>query len=123
MRTRIPKERMMKMIKQTGRFECGFSKGVLVIKISGEIDHHGAVIMRGDIDARIYEHRPERLIIDLSSVDFMDSSGLGLIMGRYSVMAKLGGETVLLNPCSSIEKILALAGMDRIIRIEKTRRL
>ena len=110
------------MIKQTGRLVSDFSRGVLVVKISGELDHHGAVSLRGDIDEMIYSNRPIRLVLDLSQVEFMDSSGLGLIMGRYSVMSKLGGEIVLLNPCNAISKILALAGMERIIRIEKTRR-
>jgi len=110
------------MIRQTGKLVSNFSRGVLVVKISGELDHHGAVALRGDIDKMIYANQPVRLVLDLSQVEFMDSSGIGLIMGRYSVMSGLGGETVLLNPNSTISKILSLAGMERIIRIEKTRR-
>lgn len=89
------------------------------IMLCGEIDHHSAVAIRREIDAMLMHTRPKQLIIDLSSVEFMDSSGLGLIMGRFSLMEKLGGETILRNPADRVKKILTLAGMERIIRIEK----
>lgn len=108
------------MIKKTSCFDTDLSDGRLTVTIHGEIDHHGAVAMRADIDKIICEQRPDCLVIDLSSVEFMDSSGLGLIMGRYSLMSKLGGGTVLRNPNASIAKILKLAGMDRIIKTERT---
>ena len=54
----------------------------------------------------------------MSSVGFMDSSGLGLIMGRYAVMKELGGEVVVQNPSPAIEKIMLLAGMERVVKIE-----
>lgn len=108
------------MIKKTGGFEKSLEKESLVIKVRGEIDHHSAVDIRGDIDKLIYETCPKRLVMDLSVVDFMDSSGLGLIMGRYSVMSGLGGETVLRDPSAAILKIIKLAGLDRMIKIEKS---
>lgn len=110
------------MIKKTGGFEKSFENDSLVIKIRGEIDHHSAVDIRGDIDRLIYETSPRRLIMDLSVVDFMDSSGLGLIMGRYSVMSGLGCETVLRDPAPSILKIIKLAGLERMIKIEKSKK-
>ncbi|MEE0968032.1 MAG: anti-sigma factor antagonist, partial [Clostridia bacterium] len=93
--------------------------GRITIKLCGEIDHHSAVMLRREIDEMLMELRPKKLVINLSSVEFMDSSGLGLIMGRYTLMEKLCGETVLQNPCERVKKILSLAGMERIIRIEK----
>lgn len=110
------------MIKKTGGFEKSLENESLVIKIRGEIDHHSAVDIRGDIDRLIYELSPRRLVMDLSVVDFMDSSGLGLIMGRYSVMSGLGGETVLRDPSPSILKIIKLAGLERMIKIEKSKK-
>ena len=90
------------------------------IIICGEIDHHSAVIIRREIDNMLLHTHPKNLIIELYSVDFMDSSGLGLIMGRFSLMQKLGGTTILRNPNERIKKILSLAGMERIIKIERT---
>ncbi len=89
------------------------------LSLVGEIDHHSAAVLRHEIDEALMKKRPRTLYIDLSRVDFMDSSGLGLIMGRFSLMTKLGGETVVLNPSPGAKRILSLAGMEKIIRIEK----
>lgn len=94
-------------------------KDRITISLVGEIDHHGAAVIRHEIDEMLMKKRPMTLNIDLSGVDFMDSSGLGLIMGRFSLMTKLGGETVVINPSPRAKKILTLAGMEKIIRIEK----
>ncbi len=94
-------------------------KDRVTLSLVGEIDHHSAALLRHEIDEMLMRVHPETLYIDLSSVDFMDSSGLGLIMGRFSLMTKIGGETVVINPSPRAKKILALAGMDKIIRIEK----
>lgn len=107
------------MIKEKNYFEAEFSGGLLAVRILGEIDHHSALGLRQGIDALIVENRPSRLIIDLSRVDFMDSSGLGLILGRYAEIKKLGGDMVVLNPGKNIMKILKLAGADRMIKIER----
>ena len=55
---------------------------VLSVRIEGEVDHHSAVSLREEVDREILEVRPKRLELDLSGVSFMDSSGIGLIMGR-----------------------------------------
>jgi len=94
----------------------------LTLSLSGEIDHHSAISLRESADELIYKLRPLSVCIDLSKIDFMDSSGLGFIMGRYALQKKLGGSTVLLDPNPRIEKILSLAGLERIIKIERTRK-
>ena len=99
-------------------FVCDAVGNTLTVYIRGEIDHHTATSIRQGIDALLFERRPDRLVLDLSAVGFMDSSGLGLIMGRYSVMRELGGELVVYNPCRETWTILTLAGLERIIRIE-----
>ena len=108
------------MIKEKRRsgYESNFSNGLLVVRINGEIDHHSAVEMRTGIDGEIFERRPEKLILDLSGVEFMDSSGLGLILGRYATVQKVKGELVVLNPNDRVIKILKLAGAERIIKVE-----
>lgn len=90
----------------------------VTVYIRGEIDHHTAVSVRNGIDAMLFEKRPAKLILDLSAVGFMDSSGLGLIMGRLSVMTSLGGRMILRNPGREVQTILKLAGMERLIPIE-----
>ena len=107
------------MIKEKNFFEAEFSGGLLAVRVLGEIDHHSALNLRQGIDGLIAEKRPERLILDLSRVDFMDSSGLGLILGRYAEVKKIGGDMVVINPNKNVMKILKLAGAERMIKIEK----
>ena len=93
-------------------------KNFLKLKLMGEIDHHLATEIREQADKIIIENRPKALIMELSDVDFMDSSGLGLIMGRYKLIKELGGTTIVRNPSDRTRKIHMMAGMDRIIKIE-----
>lgn len=99
---------------------CGFDWQVapegLVISVGGEIDHHGAVTLRRGVDTLIWENSPGRLILDMSGVNFMDSSGLGFIMGRYSLMNELGGEMQVRDPSPCVTRILKLTGFDRRVR-------
>lgn len=106
------------MIRTNNTFRAAFHDGTLCITLEGEIDHHSAVGVRGEIDRMICERRPKRLELELSHIGFMDSSGLGLVMGRYTLIRDLGGELVVLNPSPAILRIFRLAGMDRLIRIE-----
>ena len=99
-------------------FEWSLNDRALTILLKGEIDHHSAVSTRSMIDAKIYELRPINLELDLSGIDFMDSSGLGLIMGRYALMKKIGGDFWVLNPTERILRIFELAGLGKIIEIK-----
>lgn len=93
----------------------------LVVHVGGEIDHHSAVAVRTGIDAEIASKRPPRVLLELSSVDFMDSSGLGLIMGRFALVKQYGGTLAVLDPSPAVLKIMKLAGMERMISILKSR--
>ena len=108
------------MIRTNHTFCAEFYDGTLRVTMEGEIDHHSAVATRGEIDRLIYEYRPRRFELALSRIGFMDSSGLGLVMGRYTLVRDLGGEMVVLDPSPAILRIFKLAGMDRLIRIEYT---
>jgi len=110
------------MIDKRCEIDMNFTDGVLEIKISGEIDHHSAVRIRGEIDEKINELRPPKSVIDLSGIEFMDSSGLGLVMGRYALMQRFQGELSVINPNERVRRIFELAGLDRIIKIEKAKK-
>ena len=101
-------------------FDSEFTGTVLKIKLRGEIDHHSAVAVRSAIDDMIRSRRPCELVIDMSAVDFMDSSGLGLIMGRYNTMREIGGGVTVADPNPATEKIMNLAGLERIIKITRS---
>lgn len=107
-------------MKDTGKiYEVEFDDGVMRVILTGEMDHHNAVCARKDIDELILKECPRRVVLDLSGIGFMDSSGLGFVMGRYSLVQKLGGELVLERPNERVSKIFELAGLERIVKIEK----
>ena len=89
----------------------------LTVKLNGEIDHHSVRTVREEIDRQICFRRADKVVLDLSSVSFMDSSGLGLILGRYTRTKENGGHLVIKNPCKSAERVLKLAGTDKIIPV------
>ena len=90
---------------------------VLRVEILGEIDHHTAATVREQIDEGMYTSRPKEVRLDLSDMRFMDSSGLGLIMGRFNTVKAIGGTLTVADPNEGIEKIMNLAGLERIVRI------
>ena len=92
----------------------------LRISLSGEIDHHSVRALREEIDAKITELRPRELILDLSRIGFMDSSGLGLILGRYNKMKAVGGHLKISDPGSGALRVLKLSAADTLIPIEWT---
>lgn len=107
-------------MNERASFLCDTAGRVVTVYVRGEIDHHTAVIIRNGIDAMLFEKRPAKLRLDLAAVSFMDSSGLGLIMGRLSVMKELGGELIICSPSRETRSILSLAGMERLVKIECT---
>ena len=86
--------------------------------LAGEIDHHMAKGLREEIDEAASRVLPEELVLDFRDVTFMDSSGIGLVMGRYSLMQELGGRLRVVNLSSHIKKVMKLAGLDRLAVIE-----
>lgn len=98
------------------KFSC--KNEILRIEIKGDIDHHSAKRTRESIDSQILLKKPSLIIIDLSTVDFMDSSGLGLILGRYNVACEVGAKIIIERPSRRTKRILELAGIERIIEIQ-----
>ena len=78
-------------MNQRAEFTWQDTAGGLLVSVRGEIDHHTAAAIRTGMDALLFARRPARLVLDLSAVTFMASSGLGLIMGRYGILRELGG--------------------------------
>ena len=109
------------MIKSNCIYRFTATPEGLVVSVCGEIDHHSASSMRRDVDNIIWNRTPTHLILDMSGVEFMDSSGLGLIMGRFALVKKYGGTLALLDPSPAVMKMIKLAGMDRMVSILKTK--
>ena len=82
----------------------------LTALLSGEIDHHWAAILREKIDERAAA--PARLVLDFSAVTFMDSSGIGLILGRHKLISAMGGVVVVQKAPKDIKRMLSIAGIE-----------
>ena len=90
-------------------------RGGLVVRLSGELDHSEATRLRAQIDALIRDTGAKRLILDLNGLDFMDSSGIGLIIGRYKLMARRGGSVAVLGPDARVDKLFRMAGLYQLV--------
>lgn len=93
-------------------------EGQLELNLSGDIDHHTAAQLRAQLDALILQKRPHVLRLNLSAISFMDSSGLGLVMGRYALMTRVGGTLIIVRPSAPAKRMLQLAAMERFLQIE-----
>ena len=90
---------------------------ILKVALGGEIDHHEAVEMRSRIDGLILDERPQRVIFDFSRVTFMDSSGIGLVLGRYRLISSLGGSVTVCGASESTARIFKMSGVDKLVEI------
>lgn len=90
--------------------------------IMGEIDHHNAKEAREKLDGIIEREQPISFGLDLSGVTFCDSSGLGLVMGRMKKCASVGSNMTVRNPSGAAYRILEIAGIDKILKIERGNR-
>lgn len=86
-------------------------KGCVVAIIEGDIDHHTAKDIRETVDEYIEKYSPLILKLDFSEVRFMDSSGIGLIMGRYKLMTSLRGKLKVVNVPKNLERMIKLSGL------------
>lgn len=111
-----------RMIRNASQIRYEMRGDSMIVHVGGEIDHHSAVAVRTGIDAEITEKRPSRVMLELSAVDFMDSSGLGLIMGRFALIKQYGGTLAVLDPSPAVLRIIKLAGMERMVSILRTKK-
>ena len=94
-------------------------EGIITAFIMGDIDHHSAKEIRETIDFALESSLPETLILDFKDVTFMDSSGIGLVMGRYKLMQSMNGQLRIQNVSSHMKKVMRLAGLDKLATFDK----
>ncbi|MDD2480791.1 MAG: anti-sigma F factor antagonist [Lutispora sp.] len=88
---------------------------ILIIKLTGELDHHSCNYTRDEIDNKIIAKNPKNIIFDMSNLNFMDSSGIGVIIGRYKLIASNGGKVGITSMKPPIKRIYEICGLKRII--------
>ncbi|MFZ5943441.1 MAG: STAS domain-containing protein [Bacillota bacterium] len=87
----------------------------LIVKISGDLDLVLAKEFRDHVDKVLLDRPVKNLILDFSDVDFIDSSGLGAILGRYKIMQQRSGKMSIIGVKKSVYRVLELSGILRII--------
>ena len=90
---------------------------LLVFKITEEIDDFSVQKIRRKADYEIERYMPKRVVFDFDSVTFMDSAGIGLIIGRYKFVNMLGGKLELTNLTQNVKKIFEMSGILKIIPV------
>ena len=93
----------------------------LIVEITEEIDHHVAEKIRRKVDDEITRYMPRKTIFDFGRVSFMDSAGIGMIIGRYKMMKLIGGEMEIVNISPNVKKILEMSGISKIISMKEKR--
>ncbi len=94
-----------------------YEEGNLSIKLDEELDMNSCKVLRNVIDGYIMRYQPKNFEIDLSDVKFMDSSGIGLLMGRYNLIKLIDGSMVIKNPSNSIKRIIELSNISSQITL------
>ena len=87
---------------------------VMTICLTGELDHHHAAPLREKVDAAIRRERPHKVVLDFGGISFMDSSGIGFVMGRYKLASSIGAQLQVCGASPRMEKVMRLAGLERL---------
>ena len=98
----------------------------LLVGLDGELDHCCAQSVRRELDGMLRDPTVRQLILDFSGLTFMDSSGIGVILGRYRVLRERGGSVAVIHMNAHVSRIFHMSGMDRVIhqldKVQEARR-
>ncbi len=87
----------------------------LIVRLADELDHSAAARMRGELDELLRDGSIRSLVFDLRNLNFMDSSGIGFIIGRYKLMARRGGSVAVMNADRRMDRIFEMAGLYELV--------
>lgn len=97
--------------------ELSGEQKLLTVRLTGEIDHFRAKMIKKAVEDELLRTGAINIAFDFSGISFMDSSGVGLILGRYKTAKALGGRIVLFGMRPGIERIMRMSGIDKIAEI------
>ncbi len=90
----------------------------LTVTLSGEIDHHNAAVLRLEADEAIQQCLAPSVCLDFGEVTFMDSSGIGFVLGRYRIVESYGGSIEVINLSQRIYSVMKLAGLEKLMKLK-----
>ncbi|MBQ3028356.1 MAG: anti-sigma factor antagonist [Lachnospiraceae bacterium] len=93
---------------------------VLVIHLKADLDHHTAIAVRETADTLLLRHHAKHILFDFTGVEFMDSSGIGVIMGRYRKVIFQGGRVGVMGVGANVDRIFKISGLYKIVERYET---
>ena len=97
--------------------ELSGEQKLLTVRLEGELDHFRAGNIKKAVEDELLKTGAVNIAFDFSGISFMDSSGIGLILGRYKTVKALGGRIVLFGMRPGIERIMRMSGIDKVAEI------
>lgn len=93
---------------------------VLLVRLVGELDHHAAEQLRTKVEKEFENGELKHIVLNLEHLSFMDSSGLGVILGRYKQVKNVGGEMVVCAISPAVKRLFDMSGLFKIVRLEES---
>src|SRR5699024_7071681 len=91
---------------------------VLIVRLVGELDHHSAAQLKIQWQEHLQQSNVKHVILNLNELHFMDSSGLGVVLGRYKEIQQLGGEMIVCSVHHAVKRLFNMSGLFKIVRLE-----
>ncbi|MFN2745509.1 MULTISPECIES: anti-sigma F factor antagonist [Bacillus] len=95
-------------------------ESVLCVRLTGELDHHTAETLRKQVSDHFVQYGIRHIVLNLEDLSFMDSSGLGVILGRYKEIKQVGGEMIVCAISPAVKRLFDMSGLFKIIRLEQS---
>ena len=113
------KEKSTKVVRRRENVITDYKKETrtLTLRVTEEIDQHTADRIRRKLDSEIEIYSPRKVVFDFNGIEFMDSSGIGMVLGRYKLIKMLGGTFEIINVNKRLKRIFDMSGVSRIIDI------
>lgn len=98
------------------------ARDALIVRLAGELDHHSAQTVKATLEEAIERGRAHHIVLSLRDLSFMDSSGLGVILGRYKQITNKGGKLIVCDVNQAVYRLFELSGLFKILQIEDNER-
>ena len=102
--------------EKDGKSKVELNGRMMVIHLGEDLDHHNAMYIRELTDTYLEKYAINRILFDFSGVEFMDSSGIGVVMGRYKQMSYLGGEVYVWGVGKTVDRIFQMSGLYKLVK-------
>jgi len=104
------------------QIELEHYRKALIVRLKGELDHHTAESVKTRMEEAIMRGNSSHIILSLKDLSFMDSSGLGVILGRYKLITAKGGKMVVCNVNPAVYRLFEMSGLFKILSIQENER-